>query len=295
MLHGGAELLGDAQSPPAGSHDVNGPVPILSPAAAAAIAGSGQPTSLLPGRHTRARKVRFALVSGCTLASVALGGTAILLAMSGQVRLAALAVGGCVLADGLDGPLSRWLKVSSPFGAQLDSLADMCSFGVAAPIVAYVWLSPAVPAPILGAACVLVGVCAAVRLARFNVSPRDGQFFSGVPTTMAAAAIALSALVVPDAEPWWLASGIAVLALAMVSTFPYAKVGRIRKLPPWAWVLGLAGLLVDPAATFLLAVAAYLASGPVRWVAHRQRATTVSPPTTRSPGATDGSAASAGT
>ena len=151
--------------------------------------------SLLPGTHTMRRRVSFALVNACTLSSLGIGLLAIFLAMSGEVRIAAACLVACVAFDGLDGALARKLGVSSPFGAQMDSLADMCSFGLAAPVVVYASLVHSVPTPAAAVACIMVAGCAAVRLARFNVSPKDGKFFSGVPTTMAAAVLALAVLI----------------------------------------------------------------------------------------------------
>jgi CDP-diacylglycerol--serine O-phosphatidyltransferase len=221
--------------------------------------------SLLPGEHTLRRRACFTLVNSCTLASLALGLLAIFLAMHAEVRLAAVCLVACVVFDGLDGALARKLGVSSPFGAQMDSLADMCSFGLAAPVVVYASLAHAVPTAAAAVACMLVAGCAAIRLARFNVSPKDGKFFSGVPTTMAAAVLALAVLIDLPLPGLALLGGVAVLAFAMVSSFPYAKLARIVKLPPWVWLLPVVGALVDPRLTFALAVAAYLASGPIMW------------------------------
>jgi len=228
-------------------------------------AGPG-PVSLLPGEHTVARRARFALVNACTLASLGLGLLAIFLAMRGDVRLAAACLVACVAFDGLDGALARKLGVSSPFGAQMDSLADMCSFGLAAPVVVYASLAHSVPTAAAAVACMLVAGCAAIRLARFNVSPKDGRFFSGVPTTMAAAVLALAVLIGLPVPGLALLGGVAVLAFAMVSSFPYAKIARIVKLPPWLWLLPIVGALVDPRLTFAVVVAAYLASGPLMWL-----------------------------
>jgi CDP-diacylglycerol---serine O-phosphatidyltransferase len=226
--------------------------------------------SLLPGEHTTARKVRFAVVQGCTLASLALGLTAILLAMQGEVQLAAAFLVACVAFDGLDGALARKLGVSSPFGAQMDSLADMCSFGLAAPVVVYASLAHTVPTPAAAVACMLVAACAAIRLARFNVSPKDGKFFCGVPTTLVAAVLALAVLIgLPLPGPVLLA-GVALLAFAMVSSFPYAKLARLVRLPAWLWLVPAVGALVDARLTFVLVVTAYLLSGPVMWVRARR-------------------------
>ncbi len=225
--------------------------------------------SLLPGAHTVRRRVSFALVNACTLASLGLGLLAIFLAMNGDVRLAAAFLVACVAFDGLDGALARKLGVSSPFGAQMDSLADMCSFGLAAPVVVYASLAHSVPTPAAAVACIMVAGCAAIRLARFNVSPKDGKFFSGVPTTMAAAVLALAVLIELPVPGLALLGGVAVLAFAMVSGFPYAKLARIVKLPPWVWLMPVVGALVDARLTFVFLVMAYLMSGPVLWVRAR--------------------------
>jgi CDP-diacylglycerol---serine O-phosphatidyltransferase len=112
----------------------------------------------------------------------------------------------------------------------------------------------------------LVAGCAAIRLARFNVSPKDSKFFCGVPTTMAAAVLALTVLIDLPMPGIAVLGGVAVLAFAMVSSFPYAKLARIVMLPPWVWLLPIVGALVDPSLTFVAAVVAYLASGPVLWL-----------------------------
>ena len=240
----------------AGTPHLAAPAPIAEPAS----------VSLLPGEHTMARRVRFALVNSCTLASLALGLLAIFLAMHGDVRWAAGCLVACVAFDGLDGALARKLGVASPFGAQMDSLADMCSFGLAAPVVVYASLAHTVPTGAAAVACMLVAGCAAIRLARFNVSPKDGKFFSGVPTTLAAAVLALTILIGIPVPGIALLAGVALLAFAMVSSFPYAKLARIVKLPAWVWLAPVVGALIDPRLTFVFLVAAYLVSGPVMWL-----------------------------
>ncbi|MPZ28881.1 MAG: CDP-alcohol phosphatidyltransferase [Micromonosporaceae bacterium] len=256
--------------------------PDLAPAVAAA------PISLLPGERTVRRQLRFVLVNACTLASLSLGVLAILLAMRGDVRSAAFCLIACVAFDGLDGLLARRLGVASPFGSQMDSLADMCAFGIAAPVVVYAsiaseWSGGAagegaggttesVPPAAAAVACALVAACAAIRLARFNISPKDSRFFSGVPTTMAAAVLAVAVLIDLPLSPTVLLCGVAVLAFAMVSGFPYATLARLLRLPLWLWLAPLVGALVDARLTFVALVAAYLVSGPVLWLRHRRAA-----------------------
>jgi CDP-diacylglycerol--serine O-phosphatidyltransferase len=224
---------------------------------------------LLPGDRTLARRAKFALVNGCTLASLGLGLLAIFLAMQSDVRAAAICLVACVIFDGLDGILARRLGVASPFGAQMDSLADMCSFGLAAPVVVYASLAGTVSTAAAAVACALVAGCAAIRLARFNVSPKDGRFFCGVPTTMAAAVLALAVLIGLPVSGEVVVAGVAVLAFTMVSSFPYAKIARLVKLPPWLLVLPVVGGLLDIRITFAAIVVAYLASGPVLWLRQR--------------------------
>lgn len=217
-----------------------------------------------------ARQLRFALVNCATVASLTLGVLAILLAMRGETRTAATALVGCVVLDGTDGLLARWLRVCSPFGAQMDSLADMCAFGIAAPVVVYASVAGSVSAAAAAVACALVAACAAIRLARFNISPKDSRFFTGLPTTLVAGVLALAVLIDLPVSPIVLLLGVAVLAFAMVSSFPYATLARLLKLPPWLWLAPVAGALIDPRLTFLALVAAYLASGPVLWLRQRR-------------------------
>ncbi|WP_045744385.1 CDP-alcohol phosphatidyltransferase family protein [Actinoplanes rectilineatus] len=230
------------------------------------VADDGASIPLLPGEHTMSRRVSFALVNACTLSSLGLGLMAIFLAMDGNARIAAACLVACVAFDGLDGALARKLGVSSPFGAQMDSLADMCSFGLAAPVVVYASLAGSVPQYAAAIASALVAGCAAIRLARFNVSPKDGRFFCGVPTTMAAAVLALTVLIGLPLPGMVMLGGVTLLAFAMVSSFPYAKLARLLKLPPWLWLLPIVGALLQPRMTFVLIVAVYLVSGPILWM-----------------------------
>jgi CDP-diacylglycerol--serine O-phosphatidyltransferase len=237
---------------------------------------------LLPGERTPVRRLKFAIANGCTLGSLLLGLVAIYLATSGGVghlRLAAVALLGCVVLDGCDGGLARRFNVASPFGAQLDSLADLGSFGLATGIVSYRWLVE------LGAssrsaavACALVVVCAAIRLARFNVSPRCGTQFCGVPTTMVAAVFALDMLLEPDWVPVRVqVAFVAVYAVAMVSTFPYVKLARLLRLPLWVWSVPAIGAMISLPGTFIAIAGGYLISGPVVWLVRRRRADTALP------------------
>jgi CDP-diacylglycerol--serine O-phosphatidyltransferase len=231
---------------------------------------------LLPGERTLDRRIKFAIVQACTLSSLLLGMTAIFLAVvHAKPMYGALCLLACITFDGLDGALARKFGVASPFGVQMDSLGDMTSFGIAAPVVVFSFLRGSVATPVLIAACAMVACCAAVRLARFNVSPKDGRFFCGVPTTMAATVLAVMVLLGKSLPPGALVFGVVLLAIAMVSSFPYAKLAKVIKLPPTLFLLPLVGLVWNTEVTFGLLVLAYLMSGPILWARQRRAAARV--------------------
>jgi CDP-diacylglycerol--serine O-phosphatidyltransferase len=241
--------------------------------AVGADAPAPAPIPLLPGERTVSRRIKFALVQACTLMSLLLGMTAIMFAVTGMdPRLGAACLLACITFDGLDGALARKFGVASPFGVQMDSLGDMTSFGIAAPIVVYGALRGEVNTGILIGACALVAACAAIRLARFNVSPKDGRFFCGVPTTMAAAVLALSVLLGLGLPGTVMVAGVTLIAIAMVSSFPYAKLVKVFRLPPWLLILPIFGALLNPRLTFGVVVLAYLLSGPLLWAYQRRTA-----------------------
>lgn len=122
-----------------------------------------------------------------TMLGLCSGLTAIRFAMEGHFARAAIAIGIAGVIDGLDGRLARLLKATTRFGAEFDSLADFCCFGIAPALVLYLWSLR--DAGRLGyAPCLMFAVCMALRLARFNAAlesaPRPAyaqSFFTGVP------------------------------------------------------------------------------------------------------------------
>jgi CDP-diacylglycerol--serine O-phosphatidyltransferase len=225
---------------------------------------------LLPGPQTVGRRIKFGIANACTVGSLLLGMGAVFLAIAGDLRLAAVALLACVVFDGCDGGLARKFGVSSPFGAQMDSLADLSSFGVATGLVVYQWLVASGASPMTaGPACALITVCAAIRLARFNVSPKNGTFFCGVPTTMVAAVLALNVLIGPALPARVEVVMVAVYALAMVTSFPYVKLARVFRLPMWLWVVPAICAMISVPGTFAAVVGGYLISGPLLWIYRR--------------------------
>ena len=101
------------------------------------------------------------------------------------------------LVDRYDGRVARYLNVSSELGKELDSLADLVSFGVAPSILIFVLFdfSQLGPKGILGYAIILAfPICGAFRLARYNVSTFDGNF-RGIPITVAGCFMAVYAII----------------------------------------------------------------------------------------------------
>src|SRR5271170_4825255 len=118
-----------------------------------------------------------------TLLALCAGMTAIRFALNGNFQAAVYAIIVAGIFDGLDGRVARLLKSTSRFGAELDSLSDFVSFGVAPAAVLYLWTMSALHS--LGWAIVLCyAVCCALRLARFNTqvstepAPHMAGFFS---------------------------------------------------------------------------------------------------------------------
>src|SRR5579863_7324563 len=121
-----------------------------------------------------------------TLLALCAGMTAIRFALHGNFQAAVYAIIVAGVLDGLDGRVARLLKVTSRFGAELDSLSDFVSFGVAPATVLYLWTMSALYS--IGWAIVLFyAVCCALRLARFNTqliaepAPQAAGYFTGVP------------------------------------------------------------------------------------------------------------------
>ena len=128
----------------------------------------------------------------------------------GYFDRAALAIGFAVLFDGVDGRIARTTNTASDFGRELDSLADVITFGVAPSLLAYIWgfrmlplsIHPDLRENVVHAGvfvCFLFLICGASRLARFNISvnpqPRNPgkpgrKYFVGMPIPAGAGVIA---------------------------------------------------------------------------------------------------------
>lgn len=163
-----------------------------------------------------------------TAASLAGGFIALILAAQGDVRWAAGVVVACGILDSGDGLLARRMSLCSPFGAQLDSLADIVAFGATPALMLYVGVLHQIPVAGL-AACAAFVMCGAWRLARFALIA-DGDRFVGLPIPPAAVIAAGSAAWAPS-PVLALAMTVALCAL-MISDIPFPTwrtIGRLLK------------------------------------------------------------------
>lgn len=121
-------------------------------------------------------KIVKQIPNSITCLNVASGCVAIALAFAGNYIGASIAIGAACVFDFLDGAMARLLKAYSPMGKELDSLSDLVSFGVAPAAMLYNVL----PAGYAYGA-ILIPVCGALRLAKFNVDTRQTDSFIGLP------------------------------------------------------------------------------------------------------------------
>ena len=235
------------------------------------------------------RRGVYLLPNLLTTAALFAGFYAIVAAIDGNFRRAAIAVFIAMFMDGLDGRVARLTSTESDFGKEYDSLSDMVSFGVAPALVVYQWGVERIAE--YGAAWGRIGwlaaffyaVAAALRLARFNarVNIADKRYFEGLPSPPAAALVA--SLVWLGTE--YQVAGITALSLGfcltaaagalMVSGFRYysfkdlnlgksVSFGTIIVIP-LVFVL----IALSPPEMLFALSALYALSGPVMWLWQR--------------------------
>jgi len=234
-------------------------------------------------RSGRARARRFRrgasiLPSLFTTGNLFLGFWAVVRTLHGQYAEAAPLIFWAIVLDVLDGRIARLTGTTSEFGAELDSLADVVSFGVAPAVLAYAWGFSSLPRVGWLVAFLFV-VCGALRLARFNVQKTvvDGRYFIGLP--IPAAAAPLAALVNVSPAPvddrlhavLWLSLTI-VLSFLMVSTFRYWSFKKfdLKSRRSYVNVVGIALLLIvlmmHPEWVLLALATLFWLSGPVAYL-----------------------------
>ncbi len=261
--------------------------------------------SLLPDRERPFIKNRFGrrgiywLPNLFTLAALFSGFYAIVQAMNERFEYAAIGIFAAMVLDGLDGRVARLTRTQSDFGAELDSLSDMVSFGVAPALVVYTWalrdFAFSQTVPMLGPwlstrlgwiAAFIYCACAALRLARFNtnIDVVDKRYFQGLPSPAAACVLAglvwaLNEYHVKGVDVKWLAWGLTVFTgLTMVSNIKFysGKDINLRKSVPFSALVGIAMVFVFLFASastlpeiLFAAFVLYLLSGYALWAWER--------------------------
>ena len=223
-----------------------------------------------------------------TVLALCAGLTSIRFALHGMWQHAVLAILLAAVFDGLDGRVARLLQGTSKFGAELDSLSDFVSFGVAPAMVLYFWTMQGAGG--FGWAMVLVfAVCCALRLARFNtmlgqadLPPYAYNFFTGIPAPAAAGVVLLPMVASFEfgesffGRPAVASVFLAGVAFLMVSTIPTFSFKKVRVPNVWVLpVLLIVGLLAafmvtEPWLTLVFLGFAYLGLIPVSVRAFRQ-------------------------
>ena len=263
---------------------------------------SGEPERDRVTRRRRARQIVAARLerledlsisklvpSTITLMALASGITAIRFAMISEWTTAVALIIAAMIFDMLDGRAARLLGADSRFGAQLDSLADLVSFGVAPGIILYMWSLNQIGDRGWIAALIFCAA-SAIRLARFNVealrdegATKGNPFFTGLPTPAAACMVLLPLLIwfqFPDAfvsEPWVSVLCIAVTSVLMVSRLPtpsikYMKLQRQHRIAAALVFAGLgAALIAWPWGTMTVGLTIYVCTIPFAIFAHHPK------------------------
>jgi CDP-diacylglycerol--serine O-phosphatidyltransferase len=250
----------------------------------------GGPRLRLPKRRFRRIPVRTLVPNIITLLALCAGLTAIRMAFENRYVLALGAIVFAAFLDGIDGRLARFLKGTSRFGAELDSLADFVNFGVAPALILYFWgLHDLKSAGWIAA--MVFAICAALRLARFNVMVDDpdkpawaSNFFVGIPAPAGAITVLLPIYVallgLPRSE--WLSWLTLVYTLAiaslMVSRLPVFSGKRVgTRVPPEmvgpavvVAVLFIALLIAYPWIILTAGTLAYLGALPFGYLSYRR-------------------------
>ena len=230
----------------------------------------------------RGLTLRALVPNAITAAALCAGLTGIRFAITGDFEKSVQAIVLAGLLDGIDGRVARLLKAQSRFGAELDSLADNVSFGVAPALVLFLW-SLKEELPRIGwLAALAFAIACALRLARFNAQidlpdePRKtAGFLTGVPAPLGAGLVFLPMYLWfetnneqfrnPVLVSVWLVA-IGFLLISNIATFSWGKLRprqhvRLEVIALFGLIAG--GLLTVPWWTLSAICAVYLASMPL--------------------------------
>jgi CDP-diacylglycerol--serine O-phosphatidyltransferase len=213
-----------------------------------------------------------------TIGNLFCGYSSLVRSVEGALEQAAIFIIIAGVLDGLDGRIARLTGTSSDFGVQFDTLADVVSFGIAPALLAHQWALE--PLDRMGRFIAFIYVvCAAMRLARFNlkVNVEEKRHFAGLPSPAAGAVIACVVFAFPElVSDKWAMVAIACLvtsvALLMISRFRYRsfKEFDLRNRRSYVYVLPLATMVVAiavyPKWALPLFSVAYASSAPAGYV-----------------------------
>jgi CDP-diacylglycerol--serine O-phosphatidyltransferase len=226
-------------------------------------------------------RLRVTAPSVFTTANMGCGFASVLLAFREQFGWAAGILVLAVVLDMADGFVARKVGATSPFGVQLDSMADLISFGMAPAVLVHTWTLDAWPVAAWAGAFLWLA-CAAFRLARFNVTVdpmADKRYFVGLPSPGAAAVVIATILALdgPDVGPR--VGEVALLPVAVSVVPALLMVGSVRfrsfrnlltpttprsRLTTGAVAaLVLVGMVLAPATTLLALAYCYVLSAPL--------------------------------
>lgn len=237
-------------------------------------------------RRFRPVPVRVLVPNLITLLALCAGLTAIRLAIEGRLDFAMYAIVFAAMLDAVDGRIARMIRGTSRFGAELDSLADFVNFGVAPGLILYFWVLQDLKTAGWIAAMVFA-ICAALRLARFNVMIDDpnrpawaGNFFTGIPAPAGAIVVLLpiylAFLGVPKlpVATFLFTLAIAFLMVSRLPVFSGKKIGtrvpREMVLPIFVVAVLFFGLLIGYTWEVLtVGTLVYLGLLPFGWMSYR--------------------------
>jgi CDP-diacylglycerol--serine O-phosphatidyltransferase len=149
--------------------------------------------------------IRRNIPNALTCGNLLCGCIGVVEAFHSNILLSCALIGIALIFDFFDGFLARLLHVSSPIGKDLDSLADMVTFGLLPAIIVYQLLMESIP-DLYGIwkayPAFLIAIFSAIRLAKFNNDPRQSDSFIGVPTPANAMLIASLPVILSNDESW---------------------------------------------------------------------------------------------
>jgi CDP-diacylglycerol--serine O-phosphatidyltransferase len=180
----------------------------------------------------KSRKSIFLIPSLFTVSNIFCGFYSVSSAIRGNYELAGLLIGIAMILDTLDGRIARLTHTSSEFGVQLDSLADVITFGMAPAVLSYQWAFRDFEIHSVDRAgwlaCFLFLISAASRLARFNVqtaTAHDKRYFVGMPTPAAAGFVAAMVYAFPNQV---ISGGPATAVFTLMLLLAFLMVSRIK-------------------------------------------------------------------